>query len=153
MIWCTFSYKLQSIIINWWKGKPSGSIACTRKQQPRFYWSIKHILKIWFMGLQVSFITRFGLIAAVHHITNTSHITQHDCYREVQRNQSVVSNHWYTDMQPYTSPRDLTGRLPTYIYAYINAQSYKRNKRICVPLETSKSGIIMTYCSSLMKWV
>ena len=24
---------------NWWKGKPSGSIACTRKQQPRFYWS------------------------------------------------------------------------------------------------------------------
>jgi len=21
----------------WWKGKPSGSIACTRKQQPRFY--------------------------------------------------------------------------------------------------------------------
>jgi len=25
------------IIINWWKGKLSGSIACTRKQQPRFY--------------------------------------------------------------------------------------------------------------------
>ena len=25
--------------LNWWKGKPSGSIACTRKQQPRFYWS------------------------------------------------------------------------------------------------------------------
>ena len=22
--------------LNWWKGKPSGSIACTRKQQPRF---------------------------------------------------------------------------------------------------------------------
>jgi len=25
--------------INWWKGKPSGSIACAIKQQPRFYWS------------------------------------------------------------------------------------------------------------------
>jgi len=25
--------------LNWWKWKPSGSIACTRKQQPRFYWS------------------------------------------------------------------------------------------------------------------
>jgi len=24
---------------NWWKGKPPGSIACTRKQQPQFYWS------------------------------------------------------------------------------------------------------------------
>ena len=32
----TLSVKL---IENWWKGKPSGSIACTRKQQPRFYWS------------------------------------------------------------------------------------------------------------------
>jgi len=31
--------KLKITIINWWKGKPSGSIACTRKQQPRFYWS------------------------------------------------------------------------------------------------------------------
>jgi len=28
-----------SKILNWWKGKPSGSIACMRKQQPRFYWS------------------------------------------------------------------------------------------------------------------
>jgi len=27
------------VIINRWKGKPSGSLACTRKQQPRFYWS------------------------------------------------------------------------------------------------------------------
>jgi len=26
-------------ILNWWKENPSGSIACTRKQQPRFYWS------------------------------------------------------------------------------------------------------------------
>ena len=25
--------------LNWWKGNLSGSIACTRKQQPRFYWS------------------------------------------------------------------------------------------------------------------
>jgi len=36
-------------IINWWKGKPSGSIACTRKQQPRFYWSCKqfHYFHKW----------------------------------------------------------------------------------------------------------
>jgi len=26
-------------ILNWWKEKPAGSIACTRKQQPRFHWS------------------------------------------------------------------------------------------------------------------
>jgi len=31
-------------IINWWKGKPSGSIACTRKQQPRFYWSCSSVV-------------------------------------------------------------------------------------------------------------
>jgi len=30
------------IILNWWKGKPSGSIACTRKQQPRFCWTFVH---------------------------------------------------------------------------------------------------------------
>jgi len=24
--------------LNWWKGKPSGSIACTRKKQLRIYW-------------------------------------------------------------------------------------------------------------------
>jgi len=29
---------------NWWKGKPSGSIACTRKQQPRFYWSCSSVV-------------------------------------------------------------------------------------------------------------
>jgi len=27
------------LLLNWWKRKPSESIACTRKQQPRFYWS------------------------------------------------------------------------------------------------------------------
>ena len=32
------------LILNWWKGKPSGSIACTRKQQPRFYWSCSSVL-------------------------------------------------------------------------------------------------------------
>jgi len=32
------------VIINWWKGKPSGSIACTRKQQPRFYWSCSSVV-------------------------------------------------------------------------------------------------------------
>jgi len=30
--------------INWWKGKPSGSIACTRKQKLRFYWSCSSIV-------------------------------------------------------------------------------------------------------------
>jgi len=34
--WCSSSLQIE---LNWWKGKPSGSIACTRKQQPRFYWS------------------------------------------------------------------------------------------------------------------
>jgi len=33
------------LIWNWWKGKPSGSIACTRKQQPRFYWS-QSVIKV-----------------------------------------------------------------------------------------------------------
>jgi len=27
------------LIKNWRKGKPTGSIACTRKQQPRSHWS------------------------------------------------------------------------------------------------------------------
>ena len=31
------------ILLNWWKGKPSGSISCTRKQQPRFYWSCSSV--------------------------------------------------------------------------------------------------------------
>jgi len=31
-------------VLNWWKGKPSGSIACTRKQQPRFYWSCSSVV-------------------------------------------------------------------------------------------------------------
>jgi len=31
--------KLIILQLNWWKEKPSGSIVCTRKQQPRFYWS------------------------------------------------------------------------------------------------------------------
>ena len=35
---------LWEIILNWWKGKPSGSIACTRKQQPRFYWSCSSVV-------------------------------------------------------------------------------------------------------------
>jgi len=34
----------RNVIINWWKGKPSGSIACTRKQQPRFYWSCSSVV-------------------------------------------------------------------------------------------------------------
>jgi len=29
--------------MNWWKGKPSRSISCTRKQQPRFYWSCSSV--------------------------------------------------------------------------------------------------------------
>ena len=35
---------INNSIINWWKGKPSGSIACTRKQQPRFYWSCSSVV-------------------------------------------------------------------------------------------------------------
>ena len=33
-----------SVFLNWWKGKPSGSKACTRKQQPRFYWSCSSVV-------------------------------------------------------------------------------------------------------------
>jgi len=33
-----------SRFINWWKGKPSESIACTRTQQPRFYWSCSSVV-------------------------------------------------------------------------------------------------------------
>ena len=42
-----FSLNISSIytkILNWWKGKPSGSIACTRKQQPLFYWSCSSVV-------------------------------------------------------------------------------------------------------------
>jgi len=35
VFWVHFLYHLSISIINWWKGKPSGSKACTRKQQPR----------------------------------------------------------------------------------------------------------------------
>jgi len=31
-------------MLNWWKGKPPGSIACTRKRQPRFYWSCSSVV-------------------------------------------------------------------------------------------------------------
>jgi len=41
VIWPSF---VCVILINWWKGKPSGSIACTRKQQPRFYWSCSSVV-------------------------------------------------------------------------------------------------------------
>ena len=30
--------------LKWWKGEPSGSITCTRKQQPWFYWSCSSIV-------------------------------------------------------------------------------------------------------------
>jgi len=30
--------------LDWWKGKPSGSIACTRKQQLRCYWSCSSLV-------------------------------------------------------------------------------------------------------------
>jgi len=32
------------ITLNWWKGKPSGSIACTWKQQPWFYLSCSSVV-------------------------------------------------------------------------------------------------------------
>jgi len=42
--------KFAHIALNWWKGKPSGSIACTRKQQPRFYWSCSSVVMKWMSG-------------------------------------------------------------------------------------------------------
>jgi len=40
----TLAYAKLFWTLNWWKGKPSGSIACTRKQQPRFYWSCSSVV-------------------------------------------------------------------------------------------------------------
>jgi len=40
--WCSMLRWMWEL--NWWKGKPSGSIACTRKQQPRFYWSCSSVV-------------------------------------------------------------------------------------------------------------
>jgi len=34
----------QVIMWNWWKGKPLENIACTRKQQLRFYWSCSSVV-------------------------------------------------------------------------------------------------------------
>jgi len=39
-----FGFTLNFTVLNWWKGKPSGSIACTRKRQPRFYWSCSSVV-------------------------------------------------------------------------------------------------------------
>jgi len=35
---------MKYVLLNWLKGMPSGSIACTRKQQSRFYWSCSSVL-------------------------------------------------------------------------------------------------------------
>jgi len=46
-VWCSLYFQsvaCKSTNLNWWKGKPSGSIACTRKQQPRFYWSCSSVV-------------------------------------------------------------------------------------------------------------
>ena len=43
---CDLIFTLSNLdvtILNWWKGKLSGSIACTRKRQPRFYWSCSYV--------------------------------------------------------------------------------------------------------------
>ena len=40
---CPSDYRRLRELLNWCKGKPSGSIACTRKQQPRFYWSCSSV--------------------------------------------------------------------------------------------------------------
>jgi len=38
-------FPLDKVIkLYWWKGEPSGSIFCTRKQQPRFYWSCSSVV-------------------------------------------------------------------------------------------------------------
>jgi len=36
LVMVTLTLTPPALISNWWKGKPPGSIACTRKQQPRF---------------------------------------------------------------------------------------------------------------------
>ena len=41
-LWYLLSVSVEKL--NWWKGKPSGSIACTRKQQPRFYWNCSSVV-------------------------------------------------------------------------------------------------------------
>jgi len=38
------TFSLFTLKINWWKGKPPGSIACTRKQQARFFWSCSSVV-------------------------------------------------------------------------------------------------------------
>jgi len=38
-LWHISTIKYLKVLLNRWKGKPSWSIACARKQQPRFYWS------------------------------------------------------------------------------------------------------------------
>jgi len=49
-------------VINWWKGKPLGSIACTRKQQPRFYWSCSSTKCGQIVGNKLYFRTVFNFI-------------------------------------------------------------------------------------------
>jgi len=39
-----FTKPMLKMVWNWWKGKPSGSTACTRKQQPRFYWNCSSVV-------------------------------------------------------------------------------------------------------------
>ena len=50
------------LYLNWWKRKPSGSIACSRKQQPRFYWSY-YLTSFYQLGGHIG---RNGTIAQPH---------------------------------------------------------------------------------------
>jgi len=43
LVWCVTGNQALSVELNRWKGKPSGSIACMRKQQLRFYWSCSSV--------------------------------------------------------------------------------------------------------------
>jgi len=68
-------------ILNWWKGKPSGSIACTRKQQPRFYWSCSSVV----MNNATT-------------LTPPSALVHNDCPNKWLTNEEVVQNAW---LKPY----------------------------------------------------
>jgi len=76
---CIWFFRLKS---NWWKGKPSGSIACTRKQQPRFYWSCSSVVmngatpkpllqtdKIMFYISQMCTVERFEIMKYYGYVT------------------------------------------------------------------------------------
>jgi len=70
--------------INWWKGKPSGSINCTRKKQPRFYWSCssdlpfyrpisltEKLTRLAELYITLHYFEQYTLFSYMRYITNT----------------------------------------------------------------------------------